>query len=99
MVRTSPPIVTQPRMRLDARSAALLASLITPCGSPSAQQPRLGADAIANAVRADRPPVIGGRDDDPVWRAAPAMSDFSEFLSTQGKTPRYKTELKVAYED
>src|SRR5438270_2572359 len=53
----------------------------------------------AEAVRANRPPVIDGRDDDPVWRTAPVTSQFQEFSPTEGKAPRFKTEFKVAYDD
>lgn len=69
----------------------------------SAQQPSARSTAenppVANAVRAERPPVIDGRDDDPVWAIAPATSDFLEFIPTEGKAPRFRTEFKVAYDD
>jgi hypothetical protein len=65
----------------------------------AAQQPRPDSIRIANAVRAERPPVIDGRDDDPVWQTAPASSDFLEFVPTEGKAPRFKTEFKVSYDD
>ncbi len=50
------------------------------------------------AIRARRPPVIDGRDNDPVWREAPAITDFTEWQPTEGKAPRFKTEAKVAYD-
>ena len=55
--------------------------------------------APAAAVRADRPPVIDGREDDPVWRLAPARSDFLEFKPSEGKAPRFRTEFRAAYDD
>ena len=73
-----------------------------------AQQPRLGGTAAvaasaaapsATAVRATAAPVIDGRDDDPVWRDAPATGEFLEFQPAEGKAPRFRTEFRVAYDD
>lgn len=50
------------------------------------------------AIRARRAPVIDGRDDDEVWRQAPVVSDFTEWQPTEGKTPRFRTEARVAYD-
>ncbi|HEX2781893.1 MAG TPA: DUF5916 domain-containing protein, partial [Gemmatimonadaceae bacterium] len=60
-----------------------------------------GPDSLppAQAVRADQPPVIDGRDDDPVWKLAPATSQFLEFQPSEGKAPRYRTEFRAAYDD
>jgi hypothetical protein len=76
--------------------AALTAAPRTP-----AQQPRRDTAVVAPAVavRAERPPTIDGREDDAVWRAAPATSEFLEFSPNEGKAPRYKTDFKVAYDD
>jgi len=52
----------------------------------------------AYAVRAARPPVIDGRDDDPVWRLAPPIGPFLEWQPTEGKPSRFGTEAKVAYD-
>ncbi|HEY2377873.1 MAG TPA: DUF5916 domain-containing protein [Gemmatimonadaceae bacterium] len=54
--------------------------------------------AATVAIRARRPPVIDGRDNDPVWREAPPIIDFTEWQPTEGKQPRFKTEAKVAYD-
>src|SRR6476620_6498495 len=62
------------------------------------QQPQPQAPT-ANAVRADQPPAIDGKEDDAIWRTAPATSDFLEFMPREGKDPRFKTEFKVAYDD
>jgi hypothetical protein len=50
------------------------------------------------AVRAERPPVIDGRDDDEVWRNAEAVGDFREFQPREDADPRFRTEVKVAYD-
>ena len=52
----------------------------------------------AVAVRALRPPVIDGKDDDAVWAGAPVISDFREWQPTEGKAPRFRTEAKVAFD-
>ena len=44
-------------------------------------------------------PVIDGKEDDEVWRDAPAAGDFLEFQPTEGKAPRYRTTFKAAYDD
>src|SRR5437899_192499 len=53
----------------------------------------------ATAVRARFPVVIDGRDDDAVWRAAPAITLFREFQPKEDGDPRFATEAKVAYDD
>src|SRR5881628_916661 len=53
----------------------------------------------ATAVRAAHPPAIDGRDDDPVWREAPAITQFREFQPKEDGDPRFATEAKVAYDD
>jgi hypothetical protein len=52
----------------------------------------------AYAVRAARPPVIDGRDDDPVWRLALPIGPFLEWQPTEGRASRFRTEAKVAYD-
>src|ERR1700674_5694620 len=61
---------------------------------------RIGAptDSGVTAVRADVPPIIDGKDDDPVWRTAPPITAFKQWQPTEGKAPRFKTEAKVAYD-
>ena len=77
-----------------AACSALRASRLT------AQAPA-AADARprATAVRADRAPVVDGREDDPVWRQAPATGGFREFSPAQDKDARFRTEFKAAYDD
>jgi len=55
-------------------------------------------DTSAVAAHADAPPVIDGKDDDPVWRAAPVIGAFKQWQPTEGKEPRFRTEAKVAYD-
>ena len=52
----------------------------------------------ARAVRAERAPVIDGRDDDAVWQRTPAITQFKEFQPTEGKDARFPTEVRIAYD-
>ena len=84
-------------MRLSTAAAACTAFLLCPpLASLAAPQ---GGNTTAVAVRAEHPPRIDGKDDDAVWRAAPAFSDFHEFLPREDGPPRFRTEFKLAYDD
>ena len=54
--------------------------------------------ASVAATRAVRPPVIDGRDDDAVWRDAPAITAFQEWRPSEGGPPKLPTEAKIAYD-
>src|SRR3989442_15088152 len=78
----------------------LLAVFLTLQTSPdpaAARVPPPGA-ASAVAVRAERPVVIDGKDDDPGWRLAPAITAFREFQPKEDGDPRVATEAKGAYD-
>lgn len=53
----------------------------------------------ASAVRARTAPTIDGRDTDPVWRDAPVIDQFLEYEPSTGATPRFRTEVRVLYDD
>jgi hypothetical protein len=65
--------------------------------APGGSSPAV-SDNKVTAVRTPRPIVIDGRDDDEVWRSAPVISAFQEFEPVEGKSPRFRTEAKVAYD-
>src|ERR1700747_424296 len=44
------------------------------------------------------PPVSDGRDDDAVWRTAPAITGFQEWRPNEGGPPKLPTEAKIAYD-
>jgi hypothetical protein len=54
--------------------------------------------AQATAVRADRPPVVDGRDDDPVWKSAVVITGFRVFDPKEDGDPSFPTEARVAYD-
>ena len=53
----------------------------------------------AVAIRAATPPDIDGKDTDPVWREAQVIDAFEVFQPTEGGTPRFRTEVRVAFDD
>ncbi len=80
-------------------AAVLFAVWLQAAGAaPAGALPPAGA-ARATAVRATRPVVIDGRDDDDVWKTAPAITQFREFQPREDGDPRFATEAKVAYDD
>ena len=50
------------------------------------------------ATRAAQQMTIDARDDEPVWRQAPAVTEFQEWRPTEGGAPKLPTEAKVAYD-
>jgi hypothetical protein len=62
-------------------------------------QPAPPTTSVGRAVRAATPPEIDGRDDDAVWRLAPAMTDFRQFDPGENLPPTFRTEAKVAYDE
>src|SRR5881397_2686730 len=82
-------------------AVALLAILLQTATSPSGDgvAPPPSTATRATAVRATSPVVIDGRDDDAVWRQAPAITQFREFQPKEDGDARFATEAKVAYDD
>ena len=64
--------------------------------SPTTRSP---APTSTKAVRAVKPVVLDGRDDDEVWAHAVPITDFVEFDPVEGKAARFRTEAKVAYDN
>jgi Domain of unknown function (DUF5916)/Carbohydrate family 9 binding domain-like len=48
--------------------------------------------------RALKAPVIDGREDDPMWRSIPVMTEFRQFEPTENGEPSLRTEAKIAYD-
>ena len=60
---------------------------------PAGDSPRVAA------VRAQTPPVIDGRLDEPVWQTAPLLDGFVEFSPSDGVPASERTEARVLYDD
>jgi hypothetical protein len=88
------------------RFCALVAAL--PAGAIAQDRPVVAASvgagarsltpAAISATRATQPPVIDGRDDDPVWQSAPAITQFRVFRPIEDGDPKFRTAAKVAFD-
>jgi len=65
--------------------------------NPQAQPPVPTFTAVA--ARAERPPIIDGRDNDDVWQKAERVSQFRQFEPKVDVDPSFRTEFRVAYDD
>ncbi len=65
---------------------------------PARPTPPTPSRSNITATRAAQPPVIDGRDDDPVWRDARPITEFQEWRPTEGGPPKLPTEAKIAYD-
>src|SRR5260370_41638562 len=81
-------------------AVALLAILLQTATSPSGDGVALPPSTAtrATAGRAKTPVVIDGRDDDEVWRVAPAITQFREFQPKEDGDPRFATQAKGAHD-
>ena len=82
-----------------SRPAVVLLGALLLVRPVAAQQAATDSTLSARAGRAEQAPVIDGREDDAVWRAIPATSEFLEFQPAEGKAPRFRTEFTAAYDD
>lgn len=57
------------------------------------------ATRTTTAVRTDQPPILDGRDDDPVWRSIVPTGGFRQFDPTEDGPPTFETEFRAAYDD
>ena len=111
--RTAAFAVREGRARAFA-SLAAIAAIVTCAGSASAQTTGnvrgegTGAAAVvpgaplrlpATAVRATSTPTLDGLDNDAVWQGAPMVDAFQEYQPRVGGEPRFRTEVRVAYDD
>ena len=60
--------------------------------------PRSEDAPLYRPSRAQRAPTIDGRDDDPMWKSIPVISDFRQFDPTENGEPSLRTEAKIAYD-
>lgn len=65
----------------------------------SVQSPSSPTATAVRATRAAEPPVLDGRDTDPVWAITPAIDQFLEARPTEGAQPKFRTEARVAYDE
>src|SRR3954469_15151344 len=63
-----------------------------------AASPKATATA-ASASRANVAPVLDGRTDDVAWQTAQIIDQFLEYEPNEGKESRFKTEVRVTYDE
>jgi hypothetical protein len=73
------------------------AGLVLAAAGPARGQDAAGALAVL-AARAEAPPVLDGRLDDPVWAAAVAVTNFTQVLPNEGDAPSERTEVRFAFD-
>lgn len=78
---------------------AHLAILLVLQAQGAATTPPLPTATAVQATRTAVPPVLDGRDDDLIWRSAPAIDQFLEARPTEGASPKFRTEARVAYDE
>jgi hypothetical protein len=81
-------------------SQALAATGLVP--RTTGNESSVGSKATATAASASRaaaPPVLDGRTDDPAWASAQVIDQFLEYDPNEGKESRFKTEVRVTYDD
>ena len=80
-------------LALGVTGAQQPASTIAPTAvTPGSDTSRL----VARAVTARHAPFMGGRDDDPVWRAAPPIDALRQREPREDAAPTFRTVAKVA---
>ena len=62
----------------------------------------MGGRASATSARAARvttQPLLDGRADDAAWASAQVIDEFLEYEPNEGKVSRFKTEVRITYDD
>ncbi len=75
-----------------------LGLLLTVQAQAMTAPPPLPTETAVRATLAAEPPLLDGRDDDPVWRSAPAIDQFLQAKPSEGGPARFPTEARVAYD-
>jgi hypothetical protein len=71
-----------------------MVSALLAYGSPADHTPK-----TIRAQRADQPPTLDGRLDEPQWQAAESVTDFTQFDPEEGTPPTEKTTVRILYDD
>jgi hypothetical protein len=91
-------LLLAPRASSQTRTPAAIAA-----SAPAPERAAtIGGRATATAAYASRaitPPVLDGRTDDAAWVSAQVIDQFLEYDPTEGKESRFRTEVRVTYDD
>ena len=103
MIRTRCRAVSLAAIASLGGATPLLAQSTTPQGGSTTTEVALAAQApgkVGTAVEVDAAPVVDGNVlDDPVWRAAPPISGFSQSAPDEGEPATQRTEVRVVFTD
>jgi hypothetical protein len=78
------------------------ATVAATAGAAIQQGATFGGKATATAAQASRvttPPLLDGRTDDPAWTSAQVIDQFLEYDPNEGRESRFKTEVRLTYDD
>jgi hypothetical protein len=84
------------------QTPASSAPVVVTNGSTMQQGGTFGNRATATAAMASRAttaPVLDGRTDDPAWASAQVIDQFLEYDPNEGRVSRFRTEVRVTYDD
>ncbi|MEO7998845.1 MAG: carbohydrate binding family 9 domain-containing protein [Gemmatimonadaceae bacterium] len=84
---------------LQAQPAINSTAKSTASRSGSAPLPVKEPSRLAQAARAAQAPVLDGKLEDIAWKTAPVIDEFLEYEPTTGAVPRFKTEVRILYDD
>ena len=82
-----------------AQRATQILAITTSSPAPTRDISPKASATSANATRAVQAPVLDGRTDDPAWANAQVIDQFLETQPNEGKESRFKTEVRVIYDD
>ncbi len=99
MLRTVRSVPVGVLMSLAAFAIEADAQLIARAAPGSPGTVPVAAAPAATAVRATQAPVLDGIATDPVWATARVIDDFREYEPDEGAVSRFRTEVRVAYDD
>ncbi|MQA89267.1 MAG: hypothetical protein GEU90_03385 [Gemmatimonas sp.] len=93
--------------RILLTAAALLLAAFLPRGAsaqegsvpPALQQSHAVAAPQAHAVQAEEPIAVDGQLDEPVWSAAPAVTEFTQLDPFEGRPASEVTEVRIAFDE
>src|SRR6476469_777757 len=96
-------VAVLPLLAPAARSQTPAATtLVATTGASAPPGATFGNKASATAAQASRvttPPTLDGRTDDPAWVSAQVIDQFLEYDPNEGRESRFKTEVRVTYDD
>ncbi len=71
----------------------------TRAGGNNSVPPERSPARFSSAARTTQAPILDGKLDDAAWQAAPVIDQFLEYEPNTGATPRFRTEVRVLYDD